>query len=265
MLGGALDHRLAPLLTEPIQARVVELDVTEDDARTAGLTCGGIARLLVQEATDFPPDTWRLLIAGEPICLTTPVAGGRIGATRLLTRADMPTVGPQIRRHFHTGVSATTFEDELVVTALWPTPTLVIVGAGVIADALANLGGLAGWITRTANTAERAQQAIDGLTRADAVVVLSHDRDVDGPALRAALATGPGYVGALGSRRTQDERADWLEANGVSDRAAVHGPAGLDIGAHTPVEIAISIFAEILATRADAAVAPLSNRRGPIH
>ena len=266
LLGGALDHRLTPLLAEfDAAARIVELDVADDDARSAGLSCGGTARLLVQPAADLPRDTWHLLNEREPICLSTQLDGHRIGGTILYTRSDMDTAGFQIRRLFHAGMSATTVEGDLVVTALWPTPTLVIVGDGLIARALVALGELAGWITQTVSTASVAHQAIGGLTRADAVVVLSHDRNVDGPSLLTALAVRPGYIGALGSRRTQDERAEWLAAKGVIDRAAIHGPAGLDIGAHTPVEIAISIFAEILATRTDTAVAPLSTRSGPIH
>jgi xanthine dehydrogenase accessory factor len=265
VLGGTLDRQLASALTESGTPRTIELNLADDAARTAGLSCGGTARLLIQPAADFPLDTWSNLVAREPICLTTRLDGDRIGQTTLFTRADMDAADVQIRRLFHTGISATTIEDDLIITALWPTPTLVIVGDGLIAGALAALGDLAGWNTQTADTAHAAKQAIGGLTRADAVVVLSHDRGVDGPALMAALAARPGYVGALGSRRTQDERATWLTANGVTDRAAIHGPAGLDIGAHTPVEIAISIFAEILATRADSAVTPLSDRSGPIH
>ena len=265
LLGGALDHRLAPVLAEPGGARFVDLEVSDDDAQEAGLSCGGSVRLLVQPAADFPPDVWRLLDARAPICLVTAWHGEQVGATTVLTQADMDTAGPQLRRLFHTGISATTVEDDLVVTALWPTPTLVIVGDGLIAGALVALADLAGWVAQTADTADSARLAIGGLTRADAVVVLSHDRNVDGPALLAALASRPGYLGALGSRRTQDERATWLAAHGVTDRSAIHGPAGLDIGAHTPVEIAISIFAEILATRAEAEVGPLSSRRGPIH
>ena len=74
---------------------------------------------------------------------------------------------------------------------------------------------------------------------------------MDGPALAAALSGRCGYVGALGSRRTQAARREWLTEHGVDDvaQARIHGPAGLDIDAHTPGEIAISVAAEILANR----------------
>jgi xanthine dehydrogenase accessory factor len=98
-------------------------------------------------------------------------------------------------------------------------------------------------------------------------VVLSHDRAVDGPALAAALASDVGYVGALGSRRTQAARREWLTDHDVAgdDQQRIHGPAGLDIDAHTPGEIAVSIVAEILAGRSSASGGALRDRPGPVH
>ena len=74
-------------------------------------------------------------------------------------------------------------------------------------------------------------------------------------------------MGALGSRRTQAARRDWLTEFGVSaaDQDRVHGPAGLDIDAHTPAEIAISIVAEIVAGRSSAGGGALRDRSGPVH
>ncbi len=105
------------------------------------------------------------------------------------------------------------------------------------------------------------------LRPSDAFVVLSHDRDVDGPALAAALSGSAGYVGALGSRRTQAARRDWMTDYGVdvADQDRIHGPAGLDIDAHTPAEIAISIVAEIVAGRSAATGGALRDRSGPVH
>jgi xanthine dehydrogenase accessory factor len=80
-----------------------------------------------------------------------------------------------------------------------------------------------------------------------AVVLLTHDPKVDDPALLAVLPTPAFYVGALGSTRTHAKRLQRLAEAGVSeaDRMRIHGPAGLDIGARTPAEIAISVLAEI--------------------
>jgi xanthine dehydrogenase accessory factor len=85
----------------------------------------------------------------------------------------------------------------------------------------------------------------------DAVLVFTHDAKLDEPALIAALATGAGYIGALGSRSTQAARRARLVAAGVSeaDLERVVAPCGLDIGAATPGETAIAILAEIVALR----------------
>jgi xanthine dehydrogenase accessory factor len=65
--------------------------------------------------------------------------------------------------------------------------------------------------------------------------------------LAAALEGGAGYIGALGSLRMQQNRADWLAYRGITDISRVHGPAGIDINARTPAEVAVSVVAEIVA------------------
>ena len=83
-----------------------------------------------------------------------------------------------------------------------------------------------------------------------AVVTLSHDAKIDEPALAAALGSSAFYVGALGSKRTQAKRRDRLREAGLDDAtlARIHGPVGLDLGAQSPAEIALSIAAELTAT-----------------
>ena len=129
----------------------------------------------------------------------------------------------------------------------WPVPKLVIVGAGAVADALAQAAELLGWQTQTINDVDTATGVIAGLAVLDKLVVISHDVEFAGRALTAALSSEVGYIGALGSRRTQQGRADWLAYRGITDLERIHGPAGLDIGATTPAEIAVSIVAEALA------------------
>ena len=77
----------------------------------------------------------------------------------------------------------------------------------------------------------------------------AHDVDVAGPALAAALDSDVGYIGALGARRMQQARADWLAYRDITDLDRIHGPAGIDIGADTPAEIALSILAEAVAAK----------------
>ena len=107
-----------------------------------------------------------------------------------------------------------------------------------------------------------------GLTERDAVCVLTHDAKFDVPALVAALATDVGYIGAMGSRRTHAERIARLEEAGVDAASLrrIRAPIGLDIGARTPEETAVSICSEIIAQRTGRQDArPLSDTEGPIH
>jgi xanthine dehydrogenase accessory factor len=107
-----------------------------------------------------------------------------------------------------------------------------------------------------------------GLTARDAVCVLTHDAKFDVPAIVAALATEVGYIGAMGSRRTHAERIGRLEEAGVDPASLlrIRAPIGLDIGARTPEETAVSICSEIIAQRTGRHDArPLSDTEGPIH
>jgi xanthine dehydrogenase accessory factor len=101
----------------------------------------------------------------------------------------------------------------------------------------------------------------------DAILVFTHDPKFDEPALTAALATGAGYIGALGSRQTTADRARRLRQAGLAegDLARIHAPCGLDIGSRTAEETAISVLAEIIADRAQRAGTPLRRTTGPIH
>ncbi|GAB2966863.1 XdhC family protein [Streptomyces pseudoechinosporeus] len=105
---------------------------------------------------------------------------------------------------------------------------------------------------------------VDGRT---AICALTHDAKFDVPLLRLALSLPVGYVGAMGSRRTHEHRLQLLREAGVpADRLArLHSPIGLDLGAHTPEETAISITAEIIAHTHNGTGLPLSRVPGPIH
>src|SRR5579884_1132836 len=105
------------------------------------------------------------------------------------------------------------------------------------------------------------------LDERDVVLVFTHDPKFDEPALIAALESGAGYIGALGSRRTHEERLERLRERGLSeaDLARISAPCGLDIGARTPAETAISVLAEILVLRAHRTGDRLAETSGPIH
>lgn len=141
----------------------------------------------------------------------------------------------------------------------------MIVGSGEVASALVAIADALSW---NSTATESLDQILALLPDTESIVVLSHDPAVDGPALAAALASRPSYIGAMGARRTQTRRREWMLATSISaaQLELVHGPAGLAIGAITPAEIALSIAAEIVATirRVDAG-GSLSQREGPIH
>jgi xanthine dehydrogenase accessory factor len=107
----------------------------------------------------------------------------------------------------------------------------------------------------------------DELGARDAVCVLTHDAKFDVPAIVAALETQVGYLGAMGSRRTHAKRVERLREAGVGDEglARVMAPIGLDIGARTPQETAVSICAEIIALRTGRVAPSLRDASGPIH
>ena len=105
------------------------------------------------------------------------------------------------------------------------------------------------------------------LGRRDAVCVLTHDAKFDVPALVAAMGTRAGYIGAMGSRRTHAARVERLREAGVGDDdlARIMSPIGLDLGARTPEETAISICAEIIALRTGRRPPSLRDAEGPVH
>ncbi len=167
-----------------------------------------------------------------------------------------------------------------------PSPRLVVVGAVDTGEALCAAAKRVGWRTICVDarpqyaTSERVPSADEIVVewpepafehirpdRDTAVVVLTHDDKFDLPALTVALRSEAFYVGALGSRRAQSKRRERLLDAGVTmeqlDR--LRGPAGLDIGAETPAETALSILAEALALRAGRLGGPLRESPGRIH
>lgn len=167
-------------------------------------------------------------------------------------------------------------DDAWFIESRNPSPRLLVIGAVHIAQALVPFALASGFAVtvvdprRAFATADRfpgvaiatdwPDEALDrlGLDSRTAVVTLTHDPKLDDPALRRALAADPFYVGALGSRKTHAARLDRLRAAGVDDAALarIRAPVGLDIGAVTAPEIALSIIAEIVAARRGRLAAP---------
>ena len=265
VLSGSLNDQIADLSVQGITGRIVELHVGELEAELAGLSCGGVARCLLIPAVDLPAGLWERLRNRDPICLLTRVDGDQVLDVAMFGPETIADAGEDAARLFSAGTSDTRVAPGAVTTVLWPVPKLVIIGAGAVADALSAAADLLGWHTQVITEVRIATGVIAGLAALDKVAVISHDDDLAGPALASALAGQVGYIGALGSRRTQQSRADWLAYRGVTDLDRIHGPAGLDIGASTPPEIAVAIVAEALAVSSRTSAGSLRDRSESIH
>jgi xanthine dehydrogenase accessory factor len=233
--------------------RVVEYGVADDVAFEVGLACGGHLEVLVQPATDAHDEAVRRLEAEEPFVLRTRLEDGAVELRERAPDFELP------RR------SDGWFEEPFARPA-----HMVIIGAIHIAIPLHRLARIMGYRVTVVDAraafanAERFPEA-DALLvewpdealshiqvdRSTALVVLTHDPKFDLPALRSALRTDAGYIGAIGSRKTNANRFAALreEGFGDADLARVHGPIGLDLGGRGAEETALGIMAEVVATR----------------
>jgi xanthine dehydrogenase accessory factor len=223
------------------------------------------------------------LVDGEPV--------GSLGGPPLLDRAvardarGLLDQGVTTIRRYGADGAALGAEVRVHVVSFASPPQMLIFGAVDFSAALAPLAAELGYAVTICDPREaflrsprfeRSAEVVVGWPDAvypsrsfgprDAILVFSHDRRLDEPALHGALATDAGYVGALGSRKTTAERTQRLRDAGLPDEqiARIHGPCGLDIGAATPEETAISILAEIVAARATRPATPLRETRGAI-
>jgi xanthine dehydrogenase accessory factor len=255
---------------------VREAHVAEPDALEAGLACSGGATLL---AHALPADAARVLgealEGGTPAALVATADGtaalvlaGRdlADATGTLGTPDRDREAADVARSRLTrGATVTERIGDLLLDLWVPVPTVLVAGTGAIADALEAQAGLLGWRTQRVTDPAEAHTTVAAFTEADVLVLLDHD-----PAFDAALVQGlraaRGFIGALGSRRTQAERRERLLAAGLSsdELAALRGPVGLDLGARTPAETAVSIVAQVIAVRAGRSAGALAESRGRI-
>jgi xanthine dehydrogenase accessory factor len=175
----------------------------------------------------------------------------------------------------------------LFVDVTFPPPRLIVFGAVDFAAALCRLARAAGWrpyvvdprarfaqpsrfpdaVEVVAAWPEDAFARIGGIDRATAIAILTHDPKLDDAALVLALRSDSGYIGAMGSRRAQAKRKERLLAKGIDegDLARISAPIGLDLGALTAEETALSIMAEIVAMRHGRDGGRLAHSSGRIH
>jgi xanthine dehydrogenase accessory factor len=291
LLGGAADSAVDRLVGAGIAVERVEVEIGDADAIAAGLACGGSAGVLVQRTSAVPAEVWALLASRTPLALATVLEAPDGPPDRAVSVGDVSfvtagggaetagsdgwgAVGEMVREAGasligrgrddhkiveHEGVS-------VLVESFVPPTRLVVVGEGSLAAALATQCRVLGWECEIAPELAGALQAIDRLGPADALVVLTHDPELDTPVLAAGVGRR-GYVGALGSRHTQSARRERLAAlgNPAEQLARIHGPVGLDLGAKTPEETCLAICAEIVAWRSGRDAASLTLGSGPIN
>ncbi|MDH5307007.1 MAG: XdhC family protein [Myxococcales bacterium] len=251
--------------------RLLEFGVSDEAAWDAGLACGGRIRVCVARVDPDSPVLEQLVAeraARRAAVLVTRLDSGaqtlvRGGAS---AHAD-PALRPLLEEAFTAEVARVhpLAQGEVFVQSFHPALRMFIVGAVHVAQQLAPMALRAGYDVIVIDprsafaTASRfpgialsrlwpdSALAGRGLDRRCAVVTLSHDAKLDEPALVAALASDAVYVGALGSRRTHAARRARLRARGLDEDALdrIHAPVGLDIGARSPAEIAVSILAQV--------------------
>lgn len=268
--------------------RLLHYGVSDDAAFEVGLMCGGKIEIFVRRLNaEFYPLLREAVVKGQAVVLVSVIAGaddilgkewawiegkGFVSSgkdaldqtVQKLAEEALKNGKPQ-RIEITSPMQATLFIDVML-----PPPTLVAVGGVHVSIALVQMAHLLGYRTvvvdprRTFASQERFPQADhllhvwpdeafrqQPLTTSSAVAVLTHDPKIDDPALIIALKSPAFYVGALGSKRTQALRRERMIEAGITPEqyARLHGPIGLNIGARTPEEIALSILAEVTQIR----------------
>jgi xanthine dehydrogenase accessory factor len=247
LLGVLADGALTEVTQRRLSnGRIVDVVVRDVDAALAGHAGGGRLRCVVMPADTLPDELWSLLLAREPVGIVSTLEADDVVATRLVPLDGTADVSEAIAALIARGTSCIAELEDGLVTILRPIPRIVVAGSGPIAQAIADLSRMIGWSVSEASETAMALGSMAGLSRIDSAIIMGHDVESSSRVLEAALESPARYIGALGSLEMQGKRAEWLAYRGVTDLARVHGPAGFDIGARTPAEIAVSVIAEAI-------------------
>jgi xanthine dehydrogenase accessory factor len=291
--------------------------VSDDDAFTVGLTCGGIIDVFVEKVdpVSFPEldDVAASVAKKEPVAVATVVAhpdSRRVGL-RMVVWPDRHTgtmgsaeadeaILEDIRGSLAAGRVATLHYGpegqrrgegmDVFVNALDPPPRMLVFGAIDFAAAMARIGVFLGYHVTVCDARPvfatksrfpdahevvvswphrylKAEAEAGRIDQRTVVTVLTHDPKFDVPVLVEALKLDLAYLGAMGSRKTHADRARRLREAGVTDEEMkkIASPIGLDLGARTPEETAVSIAAEVISLRWGGGATRLANLEGPIH
>jgi xanthine dehydrogenase accessory factor len=277
---------------EPPQ--LVHFGISDDEAWGVGLPCGGEIDVWVQEYA--PGRFTEIARAGGRAAEVTLLEGAGAGAKLLLEEdgslsgsLGSPELDAEAKRAAEELLWAETSElrGSIFVDLVAPAPRLILFGAVPIAAALCTIAKATGWRPFVVDPRQRfatrerlpdAEQIIaawpeeafaqlGGIDPATSIAVLTHDPKLDDAALAIALRSSARFVGAMGSRRAQEARRErLLEAGfGEDELARLSAPMGLDFGAVSAEETALSILAEMVATRHGRDGGRLINASGRIH
>ena len=295
---GAVIAAARALLEDGTSSRLLRFGIDDEEALGVGLPCGGEIDVLLEPVAGILLNGFLAAAAdGESMALVTALGddarmlvgadGSRRGTlgSAALDAAAVALAGERLAAR-RPG-PATARGRDLFCDVAAPAPRLLIFGAVDYAAALCRLAAESGWRPFVIDprrafampghfpAAERVvtawpREAIVGLGGIDAttaVVVLTHDPKLDDEALAAALESPARYIGAMGSRVSSERRFERLrEAGFATDQLArISAPIGLDLGASSPAETALSIFAEIVAVTNGRQGGLLSKADGPIH
>ena len=253
-------------------ARLRTYGIADEEAFEVGLPCGGTVHIFVDAMDPATIDPLAKAIEEErPVARVVPVSGPNAGAERLVFADDEVSdeIGRTAQELLAAGETSLVQvgDDEVFVDSFAPRPNMYVFGAVDHAAAVAEIGRFLGYRVTVCDarakfvTPERFPEADElvvewpdrflersPVDERTAICVLTHDHKFDIPALKAALATNAGYIGAMGSRRTTEQRVELLRAEGVSDDelTRIHAPIGLRIGARTPQEVAVSVAAQLI-------------------
>ena len=283
--GGCVESEVVEAAREVLAGgapRVLTYGISDDLALSVGLPCGGEIDVWVDEPD--PKLLEQLIEISRDEQRAVYLVDLDDGTQQLMRDGDSD-VADELIRSGHSKIVEV--EGRRVFADVFgPPPRLLVYGAVDTADALCTAARAIGWHTIVADargrfaTRERLPNADDVMVawpedalaqvvpdHTTAIVVLTHDDKFDVPMLIGALESEAFYIGALGSRRNQERRRERLLEAGVDQAALerISGPAGLDIGAHTPAETALSILAEILAVRTGRDGGRLKKASGRIH
>lgn len=304
--GGCVEGALVDLCTSVLDGAapgVQEYGVTDEDAFAVGLTCGGVLRVHARELGPADVPVLAAAARGEEAVLATVLDGPRAHGVRPDPGSDGGVDAPvtpgtarvpgsrglEVPVPARSGIVRVQGPDggvEVFVEVASAPPRMVVYGALEFSSALAAVARVAGYrvtvcdaraVLATPRRHPGADEVVvdwpvrhlaqQRLGAPDVVCVMAHDDRFDADLVLAALRSGAGYVGAMGSRRTQARRITELVERGIADDelARLHAPIGLDLGASTPGETAVSVLAEVLASRTGATALPLTDLAGPIH